>query len=261
MEDNKRPTALVTGASGGIGRELALVLARQGYDLLLTARSGDKLLTLQQELAADYGVEAALFPLDLAADGAARQLYSWLTGQGLEIEILVNNAGFGDFGPFAASHWPKQEEMLNLNIRALTELTRLLLPAMLARGHGRILNLASLAAFTPGPLMAVYFASKAYVLSFSEALAEELRGSGVTVTVLCPGPTRTGFEQKAALADSGLFRRLPTAEARTVAEYGYRCLEQGRLIAIPGWSNRLAIAGAKLAPRCLVRPFVRRVME
>lgn len=252
----KKETALITGASGGLGLELARIFAREGYDLVLVARSADKLLALKNELEAAHGIRALVFARDLSEKDAATAVYAFTCGQGLSVDVLVNNAGFGDFGAYADCDWPKQYEMVQLNITALMQLTHCYLPSMLERRRGKILNLASVASFQPGPLMSVYYASKAFVLSFTEALSVELKNSGVGVTALCPGPTKTGFEQRAELSESGLFKRLKTADARQVAEYGYRQLQKGRVIAVPGGANKLAPFFSRIAPRRAVRQFV-----
>ncbi|MEA2565364.1 MAG: uncharacterized protein QOD49_541, partial [Actinomycetota bacterium] len=193
MSSGRNPLALVTGASGGIGEELARILARHGYDLVLVARSADKLAALAERLELDHGIQVRAIAKDLARPDAAAEIHEWLAAEGLTVDVLVNNAGMGLLGKFAEIGIEGDVEMLRLNVEAPTLLTRLLLPSMLERGSGRILNLASTAGFQPGPLMAVYYATKAYVLSFSEALANEVAGTGVTVTALCPGPTETGF--------------------------------------------------------------------
>ncbi len=252
----KKETALITGASRGLGLELSRIFAREGYNLVLVARSMDRLLALKDELEASHGIQAMVFACDLSVTDAASAVHAFICAQGLTIDILVNNAGFGDFGAFSGCDWPKQYEMVQLNITALMQLTHLCLPDMLERGRGRILNLASVASFQPGPLMSVYYASKAFVLSFTEALSIELKNSGVYVTALCPGPTRTGFEERAGMGASGLFKRLRPDGARRVAEYGYRQLKKGRVIAVPGVVNKLAPFFSRIAPRRVVRHFV-----
>jgi short-subunit dehydrogenase len=257
----RKETALITGASRGLGLELARIFAREGYDLVLVARSADRLLALKDELEAAHGIRAAVFACDLSIKGAAAAVHDFTRAQGLDIDVLVNNAGFGDFGAFADCDWPKQYEMVQLNITALMQLTHCYLPAMLERGRGRILNLASVASFQPGPLMSVYYASKAFVLSFTEALSVELKNSGVYVTALCPGPTRTGFEERAGMGASGLFKHLRPDGARRVAEYGYRQLQKGRVIAVPGGVNKLAPFFSRIAPRRVIRHFVWRLQK
>ena len=253
-----RGTALVTGASGGIGLELARVLARDGYDLMLAARSGDKLTAAAEALAKEYGVRAVTATVDLArADGTDRMMEA-LADAGLSIDVLVNNAGFATFGLFTEIALANELEELQLNVVTLTSLTKRLLPAMLAKGEGRILNVASTAAFVPGPYMAVYYATKAYVLSFSAALAEELRDTGVTVTCLCPGPTASDFQARARMEASPVSRR-PMPSAKSVAEYAVDAMERGVTVAIPGFDNRAIPWAARLLPRGLLTRIVRRI--
>jgi hypothetical protein len=247
---------LVTGASSGIGRELSVLCAADKKNLVLVARSEDKLSELAEWLRAKHGVRAEVLVQDLGAPRAAEHIWNEVTARGLEIDALVNNAGFGYLGAFHDAEIDNQLDMLQLNIVVLTHLTRLFLPEMIARGRGQILNVASTASFQPGPFMAVYYATKAYVLSFSEALAEELRGTGVTVTALCPGVTATGFQARAQSADSRLIR-FGMQDARFVAEAGYRAMVQGKAVAIPGVANRLLTLLVRLSPRFVVRRVVR----
>ncbi|OLP15639.1 short-chain dehydrogenase [Leptolyngbya sp. 'hensonii'] len=255
-----RKTALVTGASGGIGADLAEVLAQNGYNLVLVARSRQKLLDLADQLRQKYGVAVRVLVMNLALPNAPTEIYSDLQQAGISIDLLVNNAGFGGYGPFVDTDLTTELEMLQVNLVALTHLSKLFLKGMVERRWGRILNVASTAAFLPGPLMAVYYASKAYVLSFSEALANEVAGTGVTVTVLCPGPTATGFEAKAHLEQSKLFKG-QVMESRRVAIAGYRGLMAGQAIVIPGLSNQLGPLLARFLPRSLVRRLVRNAQE
>jgi uncharacterized protein len=241
-------TALVTGASGGIGLEIARCLARDGYDLVLVARSGDKLQALADELGG-----ARVLAADLSDPGAAAKVAAEVPS----VDVLVNNAGVGDFGPFVDADLDRVLAMLQLNVVALTQLTRIYLPAMVERRSGRVLNVASTAAFQPGPLMAVYYATKAYVLSFSEALAEELRGTGVTVTALCPGPTRSGFQAAAEMEESRLVRGRKLPSSQQVAEAGVRAMHRGRAIVIPGVGNKLLAQSVRFGPRALVRRIVK----
>jgi short-subunit dehydrogenase len=260
MSSGRNPLALVTGASGGIGEELARILARHGYDLVLVARSADKLAALAERLELDHGIQVRAIAKDLARPDAAAEIHEWLAAEGLTVDVLVNNAGMGLLGKFAEIGIEGDVEMLRLNVEAPTLLTRLLLPSMLERGSGRILNLASTAGFQPGPLMAVYYATKAYLLSFSEALANEVAGTGVTVTALCPGPTETGFSSHAGSEESRLFKGA-TMDARTVAEAGYAALMAGKPVVIPGVRNRLLAFGVRLAPRRVVTQIARRMNE
>jgi uncharacterized protein len=251
---------LITGASGGIGYELAKLFARDHHDLVLVARSADKLARVAAELQG-HGVTVKSIALDLATPLAPKFLFDQLRGEGLTVNILVNNAGFGAFGEFARMSEEDILGQINLNITALTELTRLFLPPMLARNSGRIMNVASTAGFQPGPLMAVYYATKAYVISFSEAIANELRKSGVTVTCFCPGATHTGFAQRAGTEKSRLFKRLGAMSAEKVALDGYRALMQGRTLAISGAHNWLVAESTRFAPRRMITAISRWVAE
>jgi hypothetical protein len=246
---------LVTGASTGIGREIALIAARRGRDLVLVARSEDKLSELARALRDDHRARVEVVALDLSEPQAADSLVRETQRRGVEVEDLVNNAGFGSLGRFPETSLDLQLEMLRLNVLALTHLTHLLLPPMLARRRGRILNVASTAGLQPGPFMAVYYASKAYVLSFTEAIAEELRGTGVTATALLPGPTRTEFQSRAHMAGSRLVR-LGMADARSVAEAGYRGMEAGRAVVIPGLGSKALSLLVRFSPRWSVRRVV-----
>lgn len=251
-------TVLVTGGSGGIGFELAKVFASNGERLVLVARDEDELRVKLAALTASSGIEHRAFAFDLSDPGAAATLMTRLEGEGITVDVLVNNAGFGAYGPFAESDLDTDLAMIRVNILALTELTKRLLPGMLARRNGKVLNLASTAAFLPGPRMAVYYASKAYVLSFSEAVAEEVRGSGVSVTALCPGPTRTSFEDRAGAGASRLFR-YGAADPAEVAQAGYDGLMAGKAVVVPGISNRVMTFLPRLAPRRLTAALVNRV--
>jgi uncharacterized protein len=252
----RRPLALVTGASSGIGLETARELAARGHDLVLVARSEARLATLAAELATQHRAQAHVIALDLAQPGAADRLADDINRRGLQVDVLVNNAGFGLFGRHVDTVLASEQQMIDVNITALTRLTKRLLPAMAARGHGRILNVASTAAFQPGPYMAVYYATKAYVLSYSEALAEELAGSGVSVTALCPGPTASGFQDAAAMQSSALVKGKRLPSAAEVAAYGVRSLLAGRRVAVPGLMNRLMVQSVRFTPRRLVTRIV-----
>jgi uncharacterized protein len=244
-------TVLITGASSGIGRELARQFAGDGADLVLIARSEDRLRELAGELAAAYGVTAQVLPADLSRPGSPDQIVQTLAQRQIDVDVLVNNAGFGARGPVAGIGVGRQLEMVEVNVAALTRLTALLLPPMLERRRGGILNVASTAAFQPGPNSAVYYATKAYVLSFTEALAEEVRGSGVRVCCLAPGPTDTGFAAQAGAAGSRLFRR-GVMDAGRVARAGHDGVRRGKTLVIPGLRNRALAVGARLSPRILV---------
>ncbi|MCA9685517.1 MAG: SDR family oxidoreductase [Myxococcales bacterium] len=251
-EQDKKPIALITGASAGLGRDLARLFAADGHDLLLVARREDRLQALAEELQAAHGIRAWVLAVDLAEPDAAETIAAWLADQGLEVEWLVNNAGFGTTGPFVSSDSARELGQIAVNIRALVHLTRLLLPAMVARGRGRILNVGSTAGFQPGPFMATYYASKAFVNHFSEALAMELAGTGVTVTLSCPGPTATEFGEVAGNAKNALFTKGAVATSESVARHAYRAMQRGRRVAVPGLLNKISSTGARLAPRALV---------
>jgi short-subunit dehydrogenase len=254
-------TALVTGASGGIGYEFARVLARNGYNLVLTARNEKSLHEAAERFAGEHGVTVLVIPCDLAEDTAPRFLFDEIQKKNMTIDVLINNAGFGDFGPFHTTQWDKTHAMIEVNIKALTELTRLFLPDMVTRKHGRIVNVASTAAFQAGPLMSVYYATKAYVLSFSEAIAYELKDTGVTITALCPGPTESGFLAAANLKSSGLFKGKKLPSSREVAEYGYEAMIKGKVVAVHGILNRFASFLVQLAPRALATRIVYQIQK
>ncbi len=255
-----RGTALVTGASSGIGLELATLLARNRHDLVVVARSRERLEAIARGLTEEFGVSVAILALDLARPETPAAIARELGDRGLAVDILVNNAGFGVFGPFAQTPLTRELEMIEVNVAAPTQLTKLLLPGMLERRRGRILNVASTAAFQPGPLMAVYYATKAYVLSFTEALANELDGSGVTVTALCPGPTITEFQKQAGVAQSRL-RSILVMDAPQVARAGYEGMMRGRRLVIPGAGNRFFVEALRVTPRRLVTAIARRIQE
>jgi len=251
-----RATALVTGASSGIGAELAKLLAADGYHLVLVARSEAPLAELCAELARRHGIQSRALPADLSAPAGREAVFEAL--RETPVDVVINNAGFGLRGPYAEIPWADEARLIEVNIAAPAQLTRLFLPGMLARRRGRILNVASTAAFVPGPFMAAYYASKAFVRSFSEALSEETRGSGVTVTVLCPGPTETGFARAAGIEDSPIFRG-PAMTAAQVAAEGYRAMMRGKRECIAGARNRWMIRGAGFAPRGLLAGIARRL--
>jgi short-subunit dehydrogenase len=257
----KSQTTLITGASGGIGYELAKLLARDRANLVLVARSGDKLVEIARELQGNFSCTVKTIALNLEDSHAPKFLFDQLQNEGLTVDILINNAGFGAFGVFAQMPEPEILGQIELNISALTHLTRLFLPAMVTRRRGRIMNLASTAAFQPGPMMAVYYATKAYVLSFSEALANELNGSGVTVTCLCPGPTNTNFAKRAGNDGTRLFKKIGGMNAEAVARDGYRGLMEGKTLVISGMQNWLVAESVRFAPRKMVTAISRWISE
>ncbi len=245
-------TALITGASSGLGAEYAKLFAADKHDLVLVARRRDRLETLARELQSAHGVKAQVVAADLAAQDGAAGVVKEVARLGLQIDFLVNNAGFGVSGAFAELDAARQLGMIQVNVTSLVALTRAFLPPMLARRRGRILNIGSTAGFPPGPFMAVYYASKAFVNSFTEALWYELRGTGVTATVSCPGATATEFAEVAGNEQSLLFR-LGAASAATVARQGYRAMMNGRPMVIHGLKNKLLIQSLRLSPRALAR--------
>lgn len=257
----RRPLAAITGASGGIGEALAERLARNGHDVVLVARSGDKLEALGADLSRRYGVQALALAYDLSDPHVPTAIVRDLEGRGMVLDVLVNNAGFATYGEFAKLDPDGELRMLQVNVVALTHLTRLVLPGMIGRKHGRIMNVASTAAFMPGPLMTVYYASKAFVLSFSEGLNEELRGTGVTVTALCPGPTSTGFQARAAMEQSKLVRGRQIMGVDAVADQGYAGLIRGQAVVIPGLSNRLLTLLPRFLPRGIIPGIVKQAQE
>jgi uncharacterized protein len=254
-------TALITGASSGIGYELAQLFARDRYNLVLVARSADKLKQIADEFTRQFGISVKIISLDLSLPDAPEKVFSELQQEAIEIDVLVNNAGFASYGFFWETDLNAELQMMQLNMVALTHLTKLFLKEMVSRHEGKILNIASTAAFQPGPLMAVYYATKAYVLSFSEALANELQGTGVTVTALCPGPTESGFQARANMEESKLVSGKRIMDAKTVAEIGYRGLMKGETVVIPGLKNKLLALSVRFTPRNLVTTIVRSMQE
>ena len=254
------PTALITGASGGIGYELAKLFARDNYNLVLVARSVDKLAQLAAELERAYQIRATAVRADLAQSSGPDQVFAATQQAGIEIDVLVNNAGFGQFGLYLETDLNEELQQLQLNITSLTQLTKLYLRPMVQRRRGRILNVASTAAFQPGPLMAVYYATKAYVLSFSSALSNELKGTGVTATCLCPGPTTTEFHKRAAM-DASTIMKAPFMDARSVAEIGYRAMLKGKPVVIAGAMNSLVAQSTRFVPRSWAAAIARKIQE
>lgn len=252
-------TALITGASNGIGLELAKVHASKGGDLVLVARNKSKLDELKAELESKYKVKVYTIGKDLSLSNSAQEVYEETTKQNIQIDYLINNAGFGDFGMFVDSDWSKELQMINLNITTLTQFTKLYLKDMVKRRNGKIMNVASTAAFQPGPIMAVYFATKAYVLSFSEAVDNEVRDKGVTITALCPGATESGFQAAAAMEESNMVKgkKLPTS--KEVAEYGYAQMMKGKTVAIHGLMNWILANSVRFTPRSIVVMIARKL--
>lgn len=253
-------TALITGASSGIGLELARLFAADGHDLVLVARTRAALQQLGEELQAQHGVAVRIAPKDLAHPASPVELHQELQEAGVAIDVLVNNAGFGGSGPFLQTDWHHEAEMIQVNIVALTHMTKLFLPQIVAR-KGKVMNVGSVAAFLPGPYTAIYYASKAYVLHFTEALAEEVSGSGVIVSCLSPGPVETGFQKRAHSGGSSRANAPLYLDVKDVARAGYDGLNQGKRIVIPGWKNRALTELLRLFPRNTVTKAVGRMYK
>ncbi|QEF96738.1 putative oxidoreductase [Stieleria maiorica] len=254
------PTTLITGASSGIGLELAKLFAADGENVVLVARSEGKLEELARQLRSTYPIEATAIPSDLSRSTAVEELRSELSRHSLRIDTLVNNAGFGALGKFAELDADRQRNMLMVNVVALTGLTRQLLPGMIERGSGGILNVGSTAAYQAGPNMSVYYATKAYVLSFTEGLREELAGTGVSATVLAPGPTETGFGADSGMGKFSFFQKAAMS-ARAVAKAGYAGYRKNEDVVIPGWRNRLMTTGVGFLPRVATRKIVAKIQD
>lgn len=256
-----RPLAVITGASGGLGYEFARLLASKGHDLVLVARTGAPMEELAQWAEARHGVEVTVLPKDLSHPGAGGEVAKELAERGLRADVVINSAGFTQLAAFAESDEHVMLQLLRVNIEALTQLTRRLTPGMVERGRGRIVNLASNAAFQPGPSMACYYASKAYVLNFSIALAEEFRGTGVTVTALAPGPTATGFQARADMQDARLVKGRKLPSAAEVAEWGWAEAERGKPFAVYQTRWKVAAFGTRFLPRTTAARMVARTNE
>jgi short-subunit dehydrogenase len=254
-------TALVTGASAGIGVDLAECFAKGGYDLIVTARTEPALREVADRIAKAYGVRVAVIPGDLGAIGGGAKLAAEIAQRGLSVDVLVNNAGFGHAGGFAAEPIGPQTGMIDLNIRALVELTHIYWKGMLEKKRGGVLNVASTAAFQPGPLMAVYYASKAFVLSFSEALWEEARGTGVHVSCLCPGPTASKFRERAGTGRTRLGKTMAVMPSMPVAQEGYEGFLRNRRVVVTGGRNKMLVGAVKMLPKGQVLKTVRRMQE
>ncbi|MEK6628477.1 MAG: SDR family oxidoreductase [Bdellovibrionota bacterium] len=252
---------LITGASSGIGFELASVFAKNKHHLILAARSTSKLESLKTEIEKNYQVVAEVVSIDLSKQNSAEELYKKIKDKNLQVDILVNNAGFGDHSLFLTEEDTKIEEMILLNILTLTKLTKLFLPDMVKNKYGKILNVASTAAFQPGPLMTVYYATKAYVLSFTEGLYEELKGTGVSITALCPGPTQSGFQNVANISGVALMETLKMPTSKDVAEFGYQALINDQAVAIHGFMNNMLVKSSTFIPRSIVRRLVMKLQE
>ena len=265
LESNKdesmKNTALITGASSGIGKELATIHAEKGGDLILVARGQDKLNELKAELEKKHGIQVSIIAKDLSEFGAAKELFNEVESLGIQVDYLMNNAGFGLVGKFHELPWDRQMQMINLNMVALTELTYLLLPSMVARNKGKILNTSSTAALIPGPLQAVYFASKAYVSSFSNAIAEELYDKAITVTALLPGATETSFAKTSGVDKTAIYSN--PASARSVAEDGYNAMIKGKLdvISVSSRSQKMQLSLVSFFPKKMILKTTRQMQE
>jgi hypothetical protein len=254
-------TALITGASNGIGLELAKIHASKGGDLVLVARNKSKLDELKHELETKFNIKVYTIGKDLSASNAAKEVYDETSKQQIKIEYLINNAGFGDFGFFAETDWNKELQLINLNITTLTQFTKLYLQDMLKRKSGKIMNVASTAAFQSGPTMAVYYATKAYVLSFSEAVDNEVRDQGISITALCPGATESGFQAAAAMEESNLVKGRKLPGSKEVAEYGYAAMLKGKTVAIHGFMNWIMANSVRFIPRSIVVKVTRKIQD
>lgn len=244
--------ALITGATSGIGLELALNFARDGINLVLVARNSEKLEEMKKRLVEDYGVKVFTLAKDLTKDEASKEIFEALDNEGIQVEYLVNNAGFGTFGRLKDTDLDTEKDLVKLNVLSLLEMNKRFVPAMAERGYGYVLNVASLAAFMPGPVMANYYASKAYVLSLSEAMHEELKPYGVKVSALCPGPVKTGFQARAQIKKTDAAKSF-LMEAKKVADAGYLGMWRGKAVVIPGTFEKAVPLLVKLFPRSLVR--------
>ncbi len=255
----ERPVALITGASMGLGAEFARLFASEGYDLVITARSADKLEALKKEIEGLHGVAVRIVIQDLTDPRAPIAIYDDVRAAGLEIDVIVNNAGFGMYGFFYQSDLQTELEMIQVNVVAVVHLTKLFARDMVARKRGRILNVASTAGFQPGPLQPVYYASKAFVLSFTEAIANELRGTGVTATALCPGPTPTEFQKRAHVGNVRGLRLMMRVNPEVVVRAGYAGMRKGKPVVVPGLLNNIMAFTVRLFPRRMVTAVVRRI--
>lgn len=252
-------TALVTGASSGLGLEFSNILASNGYDLVVVARNEGRLFSLKKELEEKYPIHVYVCAQDLSLVDAALDVYDYVLENKIIVDVLINNAGFGDFGDFVECDWKKQYEMVQVDIVALMQLTRCFLKPMIERGHGKIVNLSSIASFCAGPRMSIYYASKEFVRSFSEAVAEEVKGTGVTVTALCPGPTSTGFEKTAEMKNSKMFVAIKPATAKDVAEAGYKSLKKGKPLVYYGFPTKAFNILTRIVPRSISRKIAMKI--
>ena len=254
-------TALITGATKGIGYELTKLFAKDSYNLVLVSRNKNKLTEIKEDFRKKYNINVFVIPKDLSIPNAALEIFRETISNQIDIDVLVNNAGIGDFGTFHTEKLSKISQIMQVNMVSLTELTNLFLEGMVVRKEGKILNVSSMAACQPGPYMAVYYASKAYVQSFSEAIASELKGTGITVTVLCPGPTKSGFQSEVGSESSNLSKLNLLSSSVEVAKYGYKALHTGKEVAIPGFVNSTIVHTVKIIPRKTTTQIVRKLQE
>ncbi len=273
-KSQSQKTALITGAASGIGYQLAYIFARNSYNLVLVDKQEQKLAEIADNFTKQFSIFVKTFAKDLSVPTSPAEIFAELQQASIKVDVLVNNAGFGTYGVFAETDLDTELKMLQVNIVSLTYLTKLFLKDMVEQGYGKILNVASAAAFQPGPLMAVYFATKAYVLSFSEAIASELEGTGITVTALCPGPTASAFQETAAMSDSKIasVNRAAMSDSKiasvnrmmdteTVAKIGYRSLMANKTVVVPGVRNKILTESVRFTPRKLVTKVVKRMHE
>ncbi|MCZ7383482.1 MAG: SDR family oxidoreductase [Candidatus Methanoperedens sp.] len=256
---NEKKTVLITGASSGIGYEFSKLFAKDGYNLVIVARNEEKLKQLENELEGNFGISVFSIPKDLSVAATPQEIFYELQQESIEIDILVNNAGFNVYGAFSETNIIEELQMVQVNLMSLTHLTKLFLPGMLRNGYGKIMNIGSTGSFGPGPLNAVYCATKSFVLSFSEAIAEELQGTGITVTALCPGATKTEFFKRANMEDIKLLER-GVMDAKTVAEIGYKAMMKGERLVIAGIENKLMIFLIRFMPRKMMAKMAKEVM-
>src|SRR5690554_6696679 len=254
-------TALITGASKGIGKELALIFAKDNINLVLVARSGEILNQFKEELESKYSISVLVIVKDLCSRNSVEELFSEIKDNNTEIDYLVNNAGFGDYGAFADTAWERYDKMIALNVTTLTHLSHLFITDWKGRKSGRILNIASTAAFQPGPMMAVYFATKSFVLSLSEAVGRELKYDNISITTLCPGPTKTNFGDESKMNASDLVKNVKIANAKEVAQLGYKSMMKGKTTVIHGSVNKLAPFAIRFMPRKWITILSERVMK
>lgn len=250
---------LITGAASGLGYEFSNLLAKDSYDLILIDINENKLKESAQRIKEKYKVSLSILTFDLSQPGIADHIYKSIENK--EIDVLINNAGFGLFGFFSETDWKLEESMIYLHVLTLTHLTKLIIKDMVKKGSGKVLNISSLAAYQPGPLMAVYYATKAYILSFSEALANEVKGTGVTITVLCPGQTKTNFENIAAINSNTKVSKIKmfTADPVKVALFGYNAMKAGKTVAIPGTINKIVLLLSRIVPRTITAHLIRKI--